>query len=69
MQEGTTERQRRQSTDAEGRQKAVRIQGWKRVGSTSMEGFEESGRAEGLGILGLAPVTRFPSQGPRVPTL
>lgn len=63
MQQGTTERQRRQSTYAEESQKAARSQGWKRVRSTSLEVFEESGRTKGLGILGLAPVTRSPLRG------
>ena len=63
MRQGTTERQRRQSTDAEEKQKTVRSQGWKGVGSTSLKDFEDSGRAKGFGILGLAPVTRTPVRG------
>ena len=63
MRQGTTERQRRQSTGAEEGQKAVRSQGWKGVGSTTLEVFEDSGRAKGLGILGLALVTIAPVRG------
>ena len=63
MQEGTTEKQKRWSIDAEERQKAVRTQGYKRMGSTSLKVFEESGRAKGLGILGIATVTRAPVMG------